>query len=344
MCWGADGSYTRVFINNAVPRKDLQATVVDAHDGCLRYFGGKYFLYGTRYGNTDGSGNTNRYVVYSSPNLQDWTDEGVILKNVRPGVYYRPYVVYNQSTKKYVLWFNGDLHMGVATADEPTGPFTQISGDVALSHRGLTGDLGTFVDADGRAYITYSYLGSDFTEDQFAISKEPIPFGQIFVEELTVDYLASTGHVTGPIAGNSEAPALFRRGEFYYLLFDNTCSFCTAGTGVRVYMARSPLGPFMYRGNINRVSPSSRDLPSPWTYPGTGRPDAIIKAQQTDIAVLPGRKGDVYLWVGDRWHSSTDSVKGHDFQHWAVLSFDSDGMIQQLENRDSWEFEIMVKE
>jgi hypothetical protein len=335
------GSFQKVVIDNANPRRDLAGNILDAHDGCLKLFNGKYYLYGTRYGKADGWGKTNQYAVYSSPNLKDWTDEGVILKDLPPKPYYRPYVVYNENTHKYVLWYNDDEKMGVATADRPEGPFTEQSNDVPLKHRD-TGDLGLFVDNDGTAYVTYSYGDGGDYKKTFPISKEPIPHNQIVVEQLTADYLGSTGRVTQPVAGNSEAPALFRRGDLYYLLFDNTCAICSAGTGVRVYIAQSPLGPFIYKGNINRAGPQSRDLPSPWTFPGSGRKDVIIKAQQTYVAVLPGPGGEQYLWMGDRWGSAPDGIMGHNFQYWGVLSFDPDGMIQQLRNHDDWTIEVPV--
>ena len=51
------------------------------------------------------------------------------------GIYYRPYVIYNARTRKYVLWYNWykktwDGQYGVATSDRPQGPFTIQSGKV----------------------------------------------------------------------------------------------------------------------------------------------------------------------------------------------------------------------
>jgi hypothetical protein len=97
------------------------------------------------------------------------------------------------------------------------------------------------------------------------------------------------------------------------------------------------LGPYTYRGNINRAGPRVKDLPSPDTEAGTGRGDTIIAAQQAQIATIPGKNGPLYLWIGDRWQSAPDGIMGHDFQYWSSpLEFDGDGMIKQLHWQDAW--------
>jgi hypothetical protein len=336
--------FRTVVIDNSKPRRDTDGQILDAHEGCLRFFNGKYYLYGTRFGHANGEGE-NPYGVYSSADLEEWTNEGIILTNTAKGTLWRPHVVYNEKTHKYVLWYHGGGGMGVATADRPEGPFHEVNADAPRTHQD-NGDLGLFRDSNGTAYITYTYRDK-FTfppsEQLLSIREEPIPYYRIVVEELSLDYLSGAGRVTAPVAGNSEAPSLFRRGDLYYLMFDNTCGFCAAGTGARVYIARQPLGPFTYKGNINRAGPQSRNLPSPWTKVGTGRKDAIVKAQQSCVAVLPGPHGEQYLWMGDRWGSTPDGIKGHDLQYWAPLLFDPDGMIQQLENKSTWTLQVAVK-
>ena len=49
-----------------------RAPLSDAHDGNLLFAEGRYYLYGTAYGKSAGSGINNRFRVYSSPDLQDW--------------------------------------------------------------------------------------------------------------------------------------------------------------------------------------------------------------------------------------------------------------------------------
>ena len=93
-------------ISNVKPRRDVEGKIVDAHDGCLHKFGDRYYLYGTGYGKTDGYQKTNRYRCYSSADLVTWKLEGNLLQRQPEAVYYRPYVIYNAKTRKYVLWYN----------------------------------------------------------------------------------------------------------------------------------------------------------------------------------------------------------------------------------------------
>jgi len=223
---------------------------------------------------------------------------------------------------------------GVATSDRPEGPFTIQNPDVRLKYSGLgTGDHGLFVDDDGTGYIVYTALNlAKVTPTEPA----EIVNHRISVEKLSDDYLSSTGENSGFTAGNCESPAMFKRQGTYYVLTDNTCAFCPQGSGARVYTATAPLGPYTYRGNINVEGPAT-GVPSGWTRPGTGRPNAIIPAQQTHVAVIPATGGPAYIWMGDLWHSALDNIKGHDFQYWSSpLQFDASGMIKQLKFDDFW--------
>ncbi|MEI8340082.1 MAG: family 43 glycosylhydrolase [Verrucomicrobiota bacterium] len=323
-------------ISNTEPRRTVDGEILDAHDGCLEFFSGQYYLYGTRYGETNGFGKTNRYVCYSSPDLVHWNYRGELLPDAPKRTYYRPYVKYNKATRKYVLWYNADNGYGVAVADAPTGPYQIQNPSVRLKHGNLgVGDFGLLVDEDGAAYIAYNCVLSG----HFEVKEEPIPHHKIAVEKLTPDYLASTMEGSDFVAGNCESPAMFKRGALYYLLFDNTCCFGANGSGARVYTASHPLGPFTYWGNINVKTDHPRDLPIAWTEPGTGRPDCIIRAQQTHIATLPSPSGPLFIWMGDRWHSTPDKIKGHDFQYWSSpLQFEEDGMIRQLRREDQWSY------
>ena len=313
----APDATVKVQVDNRELRRDTSGDPIDAHDGCLQFFNGRYYLYGTAYGRSSGFSINNRFRAYSSPDLMEWTFEGELLQEPPEGVYYRPYVVFNSATRKYVLFYNWypklwNGQLGVATSDKPAGPFSLANPDVQVSQAKFQpGDGSPFVDDDGTGYFIYTVIGQDHA---------------IRVEKLTADYLGSTGETSEILAHGCEAPVLFKRAGTYYALFDNCCCFCPAGSGARVFTSSQPLGPFAEQPNINRVA-------------GNGAP--VIAAQQTWVAQLPTPAGTAYVWMGDRWGSRPDGVKGHDFQFWSEpLRFEDSGTIQALANVPAWQAEV----
>jgi hypothetical protein len=310
-----------VTVNNVEPRRDVTGEIVDAHDGCLQFFNGRYYLYGTAYGKTDGYTN-NSFRVYSSPDLAQWTFEGELLRGRPEGIYYRPYVVFNPNTRQYVLWYNWypklwDGRVGVATSDTPLGPFTVVNSNVPITgfRPGDTnvfgarpGDGSLFVDDDGTGYYIYTSIG-----DGYAVR----------VQRLKPDYLGPIGKTSNILAKGAEAPVLFRRKNLYYVLCGPLCAFCPEGSQVQVFTSESPLGPFSVRSNINQ-RPNDTNAP-------------IVSAQQTWVTKIPTPEGPAFIWIADRWKSSSDGIKGHDFQFWsAPLKFTPDGDILPIKEVARW--------
>lgn len=120
---------------------DTDGNLINAHGGGVMYQDGKYWWYGEH--RPDAKGEPQKGVTcYSSPDLQSWTFEGIVLPvadddpmGVVPGcIIERPKVIYNPRTKQYVMWFHHELkgegyaaaHAAVAVADNPRGPFKMI--------------------------------------------------------------------------------------------------------------------------------------------------------------------------------------------------------------------------
>jgi len=314
---GQKPTYKPITIHNDIPRLDTKGNIVDAHDGNLQFFNGRYYLYGTAYGKTAGFSINNRFRAYSSADLEHWTYEGELLKAPTDGVYYRPYVVYNAVTRKYVLWYNWypklwNGQVGVATSDTPAGPFTIADPNVHLSQAAdHPGDGSLFVDRDNTAYFVYTVIDQGHA---------------IRVERLSRDYLSSTGEASPVLAKGCEAPAMFRHNNDYYVLFDSACCFCAKGSGARVFKSSSPLGPYTQLANINRDAKN----------------DPIIHGQQTFVATIPTADGSTLMWMADRWGSRPDHIKGHDFQYWAPLSISADGSIANLTDTKAWSLSIQL--
>lgn len=226
-------------------RFDVNGNAIDAHDGQIQRFGDTYYLYGTSYGcgyvrfespTTPWCG----FKVYSSPDLTHWTDRGFVFDPNTPQWQgrcnsatlscYRPHVVYNSTTGKYVLWVNTydiPVHYHVLTADSPTGPFTEIATPTLGFNGG--GDMDLFVDDNGTAYLAHSVTSGDY---------------DIAVERLDANYTSGTGQAVRLGMKHVEAPSMFKRqGTYYLVISDPYCGYC-AGTGASYLTASSPLGPW----------------------------------------------------------------------------------------------------
>lgn len=217
-----------------IVRFDTGGQAVDAHDGQIVQFGHMYYLYGTSYDcgyqwtiNTDFCG----FKVYSSPDLVHWTDRGHVVPPQSCEHCFRPHVLYNPRTRKYVLWTNDSAAphaYRVYTNESPTGTFTEQESPRLAERAFFQGDFALFQDpADGRAYIAHSH---NF---------------KIRVEQLTPDYLTSSGtHATAQPGFPVEAPAMFERDGTYYITTSTpACGYCTGG-GTGYVRAPSPLGPW----------------------------------------------------------------------------------------------------
>jgi hypothetical protein len=219
-----------------VVRFDTAGNAVDAHDGMVADFGGTYYLYGTSYNcgyrwqvNSGFCG----FKVYSSPDLVHWTDRGYVVQPYTCSLCFRPHVLYDPNTAKYVLWTNDGNVQGnfrVYTSATPTGPFIQQNlPHLAYSDCGW--DFGLYQDPGGRAYM----VNTDCPDSAKGL----------VVQQLTTDDLGSDGSYTvihTPM--NVEAPDMFKRGSRYYItMSDPTCGYCTS-TGTGYLTAPNPLGPW----------------------------------------------------------------------------------------------------
>jgi Glycosyl hydrolases family 43 len=316
-------------ISNIEPRRDMKGQIIDAHRGCLQFFDGAFYLYGTAFGtNQDGAAEGLSFVVYSSSDLQKWTYEGKLLKDAPEGIYARTFVVFNPRTQKYVMWYSWfprkwDGQAGVAVSDSPTGPFVIVNQKAHLRGK-RPGDGSLFLDDDGTAYYIYTDIDNGYA---------------LRVEELTADFLDSTGKSSNIMAEGTEAPILFRRKDIYYALCGTLCPDCPEGSEVQVFTSNSPLGVFSTKPSLN--------INRGWRMsdPATRNPyNPNIPAQQTWVTKLAAEDNSVYIWIADRWGSAPDGVKGHDLQYWSPLQFADDGRILPLKKVAQWNITVTPKE
>ena len=114
---------------------DTEGEPIQAHGGGILEHDGVYYWYGEQRGRDVPAG----VRCYSSTDLYNWKDEGLMLgaeggeaTDLQPDcIMERPKVVFNEETGQFVLWFHLELsglgywaaRTGVATSDSPTGPF-----------------------------------------------------------------------------------------------------------------------------------------------------------------------------------------------------------------------------
>jgi len=122
---------------------DNQGVHINAHGGGIIHTNGRYYWFG-EYKTGGPEGNTAMVGVscYSSENLYEWKNEGIVLSVsddttsvIRKScVIERPKVIFNKATGKFVMWFHHELFgqgyraamSGIAVADAVTGPYTYI--------------------------------------------------------------------------------------------------------------------------------------------------------------------------------------------------------------------------
>ena len=178
----------------------------------------------------------------------------------------------------------------VAEAEQPGGPFT-IAVNNATTKYSEGGDFSLFVDDDGTGYLIYTSLAE-------AHSISIAPLNADFTESLparNTAFLPGTNHT-----GCFEAPALFKRGSVYFALVSVCSCFGVGGADAWVYTAAHPLGPYTRRADLGNAE----------------------KSQQNYVFQAPLMGGEIaFVWTGDRWKSTPDGEKAHDYQYWQPLKF-----------------------
>ena len=262
----------------------------------------------------------------------------------------RPKVIYNKKTGKFVMWFHLELRgrgysaarAAVAVSDNVTGPYTYVgSGRVnpgipaenvteadlayidalqeiprswtpewleAIS-KGLyykrdfpggqmSRDMTLFVDDDGKAYHIYA------AEENLTLN----------IAELSDDYQSHSGrYVRVAPAGHNEAPAIFKRGDTYWMITSGCMGWDP--NAARMFSAPSVFGPWTQHPNPCRGEKSEI------TYGG----------QSTYILPVPGKK-DLYIFMADIWRPRNPIDARY---IWLPIQFEQDGT-PYLEWLDEW--------
>ena len=341
---------------------DTNGVPVNAHGGGVLFHKGNYYWYGEH--KVEGAlGNTAQVGVhvYSSKDLYNWTDRGTALKvsedpkcDIAKGcVMERPKVIYNQKTKKFVMWFHLELkdqgynaaRSGVAVSDYPTGPFTFIRSfrpnagywpvNVQKFHKLPVSDTIKSGYCGGKGCLpahpdTLNILGRDFKGGQMArdmnlfVDDDGKAYqiysseenSTLHISQLTDDYLTYSGKY-GRFFSNRymEGAAMFKTIEGKYYLIASDCTGWTPNSA-RSAVAESIWGPWKELGN-----------------PSIGKDSlTTFHSQSTYILSVSGKKNS-FIYMGDRWEPN-NAIDGR--YVWLPLEFE--GGRPTLKWYDEWDF------
>ena len=190
------------------------------------------------------------YHVFSSENLTDWTDHGMIVsQNKVAWVDSTSYSMWApdciERNGKYYFYFPANKNVadsngrkgfgvGVAIADKPEGPYVPLPEPI----KGVNGiDPNVFIDKDGQAYLYWA-------------------MGNIMVAKLkdNMTELASEPQIIAnlPQKGLKEGPFLFERKGIYYLTIPHVENKIER---LEYAIGDSPMGPFKMAGVVMDESP-----------------------------------------------------------------------------------------
>ena len=187
------------------------------------------------------------YHVFSSSNLTDWTDHGVILSQAKVNwvdattfSMWAPDCI--ERNGKYYFYFPANIKassgrgfgIGVAVAESPSGPFTPQPEPIKNVH-GI--DPVVFIDKDGQAYIYYSLnriFAARLKDNMLELASDPIVIGDF------------------PKQGLVEGPFMFERKGIYYMTYPHVQNKIER---LEYAIADNPMGPFKVTGEIMDESP-----------------------------------------------------------------------------------------
>ncbi len=230
-----------IFLTNAAFGQNPIIRDQFSADPTARVFNGKVYLYPSHDIPAPPDKNLRKnwfcmedYHVFSSENLTDWTDYGVIVTQTK--VPWLTHINYDMwapdcvfKNGRYYFYFPVGGKIGIATADKPEGPYTVLDKPVA----GIGGiDPCVLIDKDGQAYI-FTAMG------RIGVAKLKDNMTEVDSVPRTIANLPAKGLIEGPFA--------FERNGKYYLTYPHVENKIER---LEYAMSDSPMGPYKPVGVI----------------------------------------------------------------------------------------------
>ena len=289
---------------------DTSGHPIEGHDGGISYFNGRYYWYGENFNNIPNEVELVGIQAYSSTDLLNWKNEGLVVYTAAAYKLRRPHVIYNATSSLYVMWArnanNGRFF--IATSTTPNGSFTIATSSYYAPGGYGNNDIDLFKDTDGTAYVVFT--SNDSTK--------------IIIYKLSDDYLSITGSVNISAANASrDAPAMFKRGSVYFLVSSGQNGWTS--TNVKYSTTTSPLGTWSALTNPFQVATENST---------TG-----YNTISSDVIHVTGRT-DGYIYAGERYDASgvtTGSLYNSKFV-WLPIVFPTAGTMT-ISWQPSWDLD-----
>lgn len=342
---------------------DNNGVHINAHGGGILDYNGTYYWFGEHKGGGDrGNKAWDGVHCYSSKDLYNWKDEGVVLSVVRDDPHHpitegcvleRPKVIYNEQTGYFVMWFHLELKgmgykaalSGVAKSKKVTGPY-----EFQASFRPNAGVWPKNVPVSMKQTLEgvedMEFSGGSLPDDadKLKIFARDFEGGQMARDQtLFVDDDGSAYHLYA-----SEENSTLHISK----LTDDYIA--PAGEYVRVFPGRFMEAPaiFKHEGKYYFIasgctgwapnaarSAVAESIWGPWKELGNPcvgeNAELTFHSQSTYILPVRDREG-AYIFMADRWKPD-NAIDGRYI--WLPIQFKDDRIV--LEWRDEWDLGVL---
>ncbi len=309
---GGAGSDVIVTIKNGDFWQDTAGNRIEAHGaGLIRVADTWYWIGEDKSGNSGGFKAVN---CYASKDLSHWEFRRAIITKQTSSdlaasdrIIERPKVIYNDATKKYVMWLHWEgasyatAEAGVFTSDTVDGAYTQVR-HFRPNDR-MSRDDTLFKDDDGKAYfLSASNENADLS-----------------LYDLTDDYTDMKSQISTLWPGSyREAPAIMKAKGHYFIV--NSAATNWDPNQQKFSTATSMQGPWSALANVGDA---------------TG-----FDTQTAFIIPVQGTKTTTYIYAGDRWQDP--DLKSSKYI-WLPLKLSGDTKLV-MDFYDSWQLNVTTGE